>query len=113
MQESSTAGLGYGEAGTAIMFWACMKPLSILLAYLCLVPSAFAAPTPKVVSAIDGIFGAFKTHPLFGPGEDRRKAQEIDFYTALIRDPRFARDVGKSSWNSATRLIKTSWTAMW
>jgi len=44
--------------------------------------------------AFDGIFEAFQTHPLVGLGETHRRAQEIDFYTALIRDPRFARDVG-------------------
>jgi hypothetical protein len=58
-------------------------------------PLAFAAPhQPKVVPAADGIFGAFKTHPLVGLSEWHGLAQEYDFYVVLLRDPRFAKDVG-------------------
>ena len=64
-----------------------------LMAFLAGLP-AFAQPSPTVHPAFDGIFEAFQTHPLVGLGETHRRAQEIDFYTALIRDPRFARDVG-------------------
>src|ERR1700741_4452960 len=71
-----------------------MKSLSVLVASLCLTLAAFAAPPPKVVNAADGIFAAFKTHPLVGLGEWHNLAQELDFYVVLLRDPRFARDVG-------------------
>jgi hypothetical protein len=54
----------------------------------------FAQAAPSVRPAMDGIFDAFKTHPLVGIGEHHRVAQELDFYTALVRDPRFAKDVG-------------------
>jgi hypothetical protein len=47
-----------------------------------------------VQPAVDGIFEAFKTHPLVGLGDDHGLAQEMDFYAALVRDPRFAREVG-------------------
>jgi hypothetical protein len=55
-------------------------------------PAQNAAPT--VTPAMDGIFAAFKTHSLVGLGEHHRIAQELDFYNALVRDPRFAREVG-------------------
>jgi hypothetical protein len=67
------------------------------------VPSAFAAaqnpsspssPPLIVCSAADGIFAAFQSHPLVGLADSHGLAQEEDFYTALIRDKRFAKDVG-------------------
>jgi hypothetical protein len=70
-----------------------MKSLTVLLAYLCLVLPAFGAP-PKIANAADGIFAAFQSHPLVGLGEWHGLAQELDFYAALVRDPRFAREVG-------------------
>jgi hypothetical protein len=66
-------------------------------------PSAFAAaPDPSsrssppliVCSAADGIFAAFQSHPLVGLADSHGLAQEEDFYTVLIRDKRFAKDVG-------------------
>ena len=57
-------------------------------------PTIPASQQLTITSAMDGIFAAFQTHPLVGLGETHRRAQEIDFYTALIRDPRFARYVG-------------------
>jgi hypothetical protein len=44
--------------------------------------------------AIDGVFAAFKTHTLVGLSDDHGLVQEADFYAALVRDPRFAREVG-------------------
>ena len=61
---------------------------------LALAPQAWAQKTPATVPAADGVFAAFATHPLVGIGEWHGLAQETDFYAALIRDPRFARDVG-------------------
>jgi hypothetical protein len=58
------------------------------------VPSFAAQSAPKVVPAADGIFDAFKTHPLVGLGEIHGLAQIYDFYVTLLRDPRFAKDVG-------------------
>ena len=54
----------------------------------------FRRPPPKVVNAADGIFAAFQAHPLVGLGEWHGLAQELDFYSVLVRDPRFARDIG-------------------
>jgi hypothetical protein len=56
--------------------------------------TASAAPPPAVTDAKDGIFIAFKTHPLVAIAEAHGLAQELDFYSALIRDPRFADEVG-------------------
>src|SRR5690606_12476212 len=50
--------------------------------------------SPAVRPAIDGILEAFNTHPLVGLGDAHGLAQEQDFYATLIRDPRFAREVG-------------------
>lgn len=44
--------------------------------------------------ALDGIFEAFETHPLVGISDSHGYAQEEEFYAAIIRDPRFAREVG-------------------
>jgi hypothetical protein len=49
---------------------------------------------PSVVAAIDGILSAFQNHPLVGIEDDHNSAQEEDFYAALVRDPRFATEVG-------------------
>jgi hypothetical protein len=53
-----------------------------------------AAPPPTVTDAKDGIFAAFQTRPLVGIGEWHGLAQELDFYSVLLRDPRFAGEVG-------------------
>ncbi len=83
-----------------------IRSLMLLLlagVFLAGVPSAFAAsqnppsPSPRpliVCSAADGIFAAFQSHPLVGLGDYHGLAQEEDFYTVLIRDKRFAKDVG-------------------
>jgi hypothetical protein len=66
-------------------------------------PSAFVAaqnglsrssPPLMVCSAADGIFAAFQSHPLVGLDDYHGLAQEEDFFTVLIRDKRFAKDVG-------------------
>jgi hypothetical protein len=51
-----------------------------------------AAPT--VQPAIDGILAAFEKHPLVGIGDVHNMAQQEDFFATLIRDPRFAKEVG-------------------
>lgn len=56
--------------------------------------SALAAPPPIVKNPIDGIFAAFRDRPLVGIGDIHGLAQGMDFDAALIRDPRFAREVG-------------------
>jgi len=54
-----------------------------------------AAPGKTVVQpAIDGLFEAFKTYPLVGLGDVHGLEVEAAFYADLIRDPRFAREVG-------------------
>ncbi len=70
------------------------KSLCVLALCLCLATPAFAAPPPKIVNAADGIFAAFQDHPLVGIGDDHNLAQQLDFYGALIRDPRFAQQIG-------------------
>ncbi|HTE43030.1 MAG TPA: hypothetical protein VK629_19555 [Steroidobacteraceae bacterium] len=50
--------------------------------------------TPVVQPAIDGVLAAFATHPIVAIGDQHGLAQQLDFYNALIREPRFARDVG-------------------
>ena len=56
--------------------------------------SAHASPRPTVTNAVDGIFAAFQKHPVVGLGEEHNLAQEMDFYVDVIRDPRFASEVG-------------------
>jgi len=51
-----------------------------------------AAPTVR--PAIDGILAAFEKHPLVGIGDAHSLAQQEDFFADLIRNPRFAKEVG-------------------
>src|SRR6185312_12544569 len=76
-----------------------MKRLSLFVACSVLVISTGNAgsrtkPLPTVNPAVDGIMQAFQTHTLVAIGDDHGLAQEQDFYAALVRDPRFARQVG-------------------
>lgn len=72
-----------------------MPKLPLAIAVLLSVFSSVAAASPPTAeNAMDGIFAAFQTRPLVGIGEHHRVAQELDFYSALVRDPRFAKDVG-------------------
>jgi hypothetical protein len=57
-------------------------------------PQSPTSPPPIVCSAADGIFAIFQSHPLIGLGDYHGLAQEEDFFTALIRDKRFAENVG-------------------
>jgi hypothetical protein len=51
-------------------------------------------PAPTVRPAIDGVLAAFEKHRLVGLGDMHNMAQQEDFFVTLIRDPRFAKDVG-------------------
>jgi hypothetical protein len=53
-----------------------------------------ALPAPTATTAALGILAAFQTHPLVGLGDNHRLAQELDFYAALIHDPRFEKQIG-------------------
>ena len=60
-------------------------------------PGEGSPPRPDqavIQPAIDSIFDAFKTHPLVGLSDKHGLAQEMELYQALMRDPRFARNVG-------------------
>jgi len=80
----------------------CRHPLLAgLLSYAFIALSAHAQnvvpPTllkPTVTRAVDGILTAFQTHPLVGLSDWHGMAQEEDFYAQLVRDPRFAEEVG-------------------
>jgi hypothetical protein len=54
----------------------------------------FSPTGPSVTSAVDGIITAFRSHPLVGLGDWHGMAQEEDFYAELVKDPRFAAEVG-------------------
>lgn len=83
----------------------------ILTALTFILAMAFAAPLTAIAAgasaqrpatqeasvaepAIDAIFAAFENYPLVGLGDAHGLAQEQDFYAAIMRDPRFARQVG-------------------
>jgi hypothetical protein len=53
-----------------------------------------ATLAPALVGpALDGVFRAFEDHPVVALGDAHGLAAQMDFYTAVVRDPRFARDV--------------------
>lgn len=66
----------------------------LLCSLLCIYASASRAAEPVVRPAVDGILEAFDTHPLVGLGELHMLANELNFYTLVVRDPRFAAKVG-------------------
>lgn len=51
-------------------------------------------PAPTVRPATDGILAALEKYPLVGLGDMHGMAQQEDFFVTLIRDPRFAKEVG-------------------
>lgn len=51
-------------------------------------------PAAQTIPAIQGVLDAFKIKPLVAISDVHGLAQELDFYAALLRDPRFAREVG-------------------
>ena len=46
-----------------------------------------------VEPALDGVFRAFQSHPVVALGDPHGLAEQMDFYAAVVRDPRFAREV--------------------
>jgi hypothetical protein len=53
-----------------------------------------AEAAPWVKPAIDGVFDLFRHKPVVALGDAHGVAQEEAFYSALVRDPRFAEEVG-------------------
>jgi hypothetical protein len=53
-----------------------------------------SAPEAVLLPAVDGVFAAFEARPLVGLGDDHGMAKGMAFYAAIVRDPRFAREVG-------------------
>lgn len=75
------------------------KPFSnlcVILAALAFVSSPGLAQTAELVQkpALDAIFDAFKTHAVVGLGDAHGVAESGAFYSTLLRDPRFAAEVG-------------------
>jgi hypothetical protein len=52
------------------------------------------APVPRVEPAADGVFNLFKQKSVVAIDDAHGLAQEEAFYSALVRDPRFAEEVG-------------------
>ncbi len=72
---------------------AALATLCASVSALAIVATAQAAELTQQ-PALDGVFDAFKTHPLVGLADIHGVAEVGDFYTALLRDPRFAAEVG-------------------
>jgi hypothetical protein len=82
-------------------FIATVLSFGVLLSALfnLVVPAAQAQDSPQaaetvVQPALDGIFEAFKHHPLVGIGDDHGISKAMDFYIKIIRDSCFAPEVG-------------------
>lgn len=67
---------------------------ALLCTFLYTLAPASHAAEPVVRPAVDGILEAFATHPLVGLGEFHMLANELNFYTLVVRDPRFVAKVG-------------------
>ncbi len=67
---------------------------AVLYTLLCAYSPASRSAEPVVRSGVDGILSAFETHPLVGLGDNHMLANELNFYTLVVRDPRFAAKVG-------------------
>ena len=71
------------------------------------VPKAQGASAAPVIvePALDGVFRAFGNKPVVALGDPHGLAEQMDFYAAVVRDPRFARDVRNvASWFTARGL---------
>jgi len=55
---------------------------------------AHATAAPQVSPAVDGVLALFQQKSVVALGDAHGLAQEEDFYSTLIRDPRFAEQVG-------------------
>ena len=53
-----------------------------------------AVPSQNVMPAVDGVLALFQKKPVVVMCDYHGLAQEEDFYSALVRDPRFAETVG-------------------
>src|SRR5690242_3252502 len=53
-----------------------------------------AERSPEVKAAIDGVLDLFQQKPVVVLCDDHGLAQEEAFYSALVRDPRFAANIG-------------------
>ena len=56
-------------------------------------PTAASAVPARVEPALDGVFRAFEDHPVVALGDPHGLAEQMEFYAAVVRDPRFAQDV--------------------
>jgi hypothetical protein len=54
---------------------------------------AAIAGSVKVEPALDGLFRTFGSYPVVALGDPHGLTEQMDFYAAVVRDPRFARDV--------------------
>lgn len=70
------------------------RGLPVLASIALCVAAPAAAAEPLVRPAADAVFAAFKQHPLVGLGDAHGLAEEGEFYGVLVRDPRFAAQVG-------------------
>src|SRR3954462_2669823 len=53
-----------------------------------------ASAAPVIVEpALDGVFRAFGNKPVVALGDPHGLAEQMDFYAAVVRDPRFPRGV--------------------
>lgn len=57
-------------------------------------PAPMSAAPATIRPALDGLFEAFASHPLVGLGEMHGVAELLAFHRQIIRDPRFAAEVG-------------------
>jgi hypothetical protein len=87
--------LGFGNTVRALSLMALLATVvTSLAAQVSQDEKSPKSQAPTVTSANDGIFAAFQTHPLVGIGDHHGMAQEEDFFASLIRDKRFATEVG-------------------
>lgn len=77
---------------SCILGFACAAVAPLRIASQSADPAAI--PRPSVTPARDGIFEAFKTYSVVALGDSHGLTQEMDFYIDLVRDPRFAKEIG-------------------
>jgi hypothetical protein len=76
------------------MRWSWSAAMGTLVLLLAIGIGEARAAEPRVTPAIAGIFAAFKDHPLVGLGDAHNLAEEEKLYRQIVRDPRFATEVG-------------------
>jgi hypothetical protein len=92
--ESAQAAARYRIASGIVEVIVLLATVTSLAGVSTAASQATSEPAPQVKSAVDGVLDLFKKRLVVALGDAHGMAQEEAFYSAVVRDPRFADEVG-------------------